>query len=58
MECRKFKRFFSHVVLYLHSESELNKTYGSEEVKGIKILESLREEAKKETIKKLAYKEI
>ena len=32
-------------------EFELNKTYGSEEVKGIKLLEELRELVRKDTIK-------
>ncbi|HHW48952.1 MAG TPA: HD domain-containing protein [Clostridiaceae bacterium] len=38
-------------------EFELNKTYGSEEVKGIQILEELRELARKDTILKILEKE-
>jgi len=38
-------------------EFELNKTYGSEEVKGIQILEELRELARKDTISKILEKE-
>lgn len=38
-------------------EFELNKTYGIEEVKGIGVLEDLRELVKKETIKKLVNKD-
>lgn len=35
-------------------EYELNKTYGSEEVKGIQILEELRETVREDTIRKLS----
>ena len=38
-------------------EFELNKTYGSEEVKGIQVLEELRELARKDTILKILEKE-
>ena len=38
-------------------EFDLNKTYGSEEVKGIKLLEELRELVRKDTIKKLVDKD-
>ncbi len=38
-------------------EYDLNKVYGNEEVKDIKVLEELREMVRKETIKKLTDKE-
>jgi putative hydrolase of HD superfamily len=38
---------------WIELEYELNRTYGNEEVKGIKILEELREEIRKDTIKKI-----
>jgi putative hydrolase of HD superfamily len=38
-------------------EFELNKTYANEEVKGIAVLEGLREVVRQDTIKKLDDKE-
>jgi len=37
-------------------EYELNMTYGMEEVKGVKLLEELREEIKEETVRKIGGK--
>lgn len=41
---------------WIELEYELNKTYGNEEVKGFKILEELREEISKGTMKKIMDK--
>ena len=38
---------------WLPLEFELNKTYGTEEAQGVKFLEELREEVKKDTIDKI-----
>lgn len=45
------------VETWIPLEFELNKTYGNDEVKGIKVLEELREAVRKDTIRKLADKE-
>lgn len=42
---------------WIELEFELNKTYGNDEVKGVKILEDLREEIRNDTLKKLVEKE-
>lgn len=48
----------SPIETWIPLEYELNKTYGSEEVKGIKVLEELREVIRKDTIIKLVDKEM
>ena len=42
---------------WIRLEFELNKTYGSEEVKGIQVLEELRELVRKDTVSKLVDKD-
>lgn len=64
-EARLFKALDKLEAVIQHNESpietwiplefELNKTYGNEEVKGIAVLEDLREVVRQDTIKKLAF---
>ncbi|WP_066505287.1 HD domain-containing protein [Abyssisolibacter fermentans] len=63
-EAKLFKALDKMEVVIQHNEApietwipleyELNKTYGSDEVKGIKALEELREVIRKDTIKKIS----
>lgn len=63
-EAKLFKALDKMEVVIQHNEApietwipleyELNKTYGSDEVKGIKVLEDLREVIRKDTIKKIS----